>query len=70
MHLYDLSKDLRDQQQAHDCLNGFDVSIKPLLHFEGGIREEKQSSILFSFSNYLKLIDASDKTNESRYPTT
>ncbi|WP_417520827.1 hypothetical protein [Marinobacter sp.] len=38
-------------------LNGFSVLLKPLLGFEGVIRNGFQRGILFSFEDYLKLVD-------------
>jgi len=59
--VFDLSKALINQQQARDCLHDFNVPIKPLLHFENGIVDEKQRGILFSFSDYIKLVDATGR---------
>ena len=33
------------------------IVVKPLLHFEGGIRDEMQQGILFPLSEYLQLVD-------------
>ena len=32
-------------------------TLKPLLHFEGGLTNELQAGILFSFRDYLELVD-------------
>lgn len=45
------------QQIDQTCLRQFDVSLKPLLHFEGGTKEQHQSGILYSTQDYLQLVD-------------
>jgi len=37
--------------------NAENIVVKPLLHFEGNIRNEVQKGILFSLSDYLQLVD-------------
>jgi len=38
----------------------FDVPVKPLVIFEGNITSGEQSGILFSFEDYLQLVDYTD----------
>ena len=44
-------------QQDNQFLNEFNLSIKPLLHFDTTIKNEAQFGIPFPFSDYLKLVD-------------
>ena len=45
------------QQIALDKLIKFDLPLKPLTWFEGGITEHFQQGIIFSSKDYLSLID-------------
>jgi hypothetical protein len=38
-------------------LNHFNVTLKPLLHFEGNVTINEQQGILFSLNDYLELVD-------------
>ncbi|MBL4827887.1 MAG: transposase [Spongiibacteraceae bacterium] len=50
------------QQQCHQgVLNHFDLPLKPLVQFEGGIHCREQQGVLFGFSDYLELVDYTGK---------
>ncbi|MBL4827974.1 MAG: transposase [Spongiibacteraceae bacterium] len=50
------------QQQIHQgVLNRFDLPLKPLAQFEGGVTCCEQRGILFDFSDYLELVDYTGK---------
>jgi len=53
---FDLS-DAVKQQIALDALIKFDLPLKPLVWFEGGVTEHFQHGILFGFEDYLSLVD-------------
>ena len=38
-------------------LVSFELPLKPLAHFEGSVRNERQDGILFSAKDYLALVD-------------
>lgn len=52
----DLTKAVKEQieQSALKCFN---LPLKPLEVLEGGVREDVQNGVLFSFSDYLELVD-------------
>lgn len=53
---FDLSAAIQAQQEQQ-FLNEFRLPLKPLLNFEGGVRNEPQAGILFSLRDYLALVD-------------
>ena len=53
---FDMNQAIDDQRQCGDLMD-FKTPIKPLLHFEGGLSNELQAGILFSFRDYLELVD-------------
>ncbi|MCP4335946.1 MAG: transposase, partial [Gammaproteobacteria bacterium] len=53
---FHLQQAIDDQTECGDLLD-FKSPLKPLLHFESGLTNELQSGILFSFEEYLALID-------------
>ena len=57
---FDLCKAIQ-QQIYQGVLNNFDLPLKPLVQFEGGINRREQQGLLFSFSDYLELIDYTGK---------
>ncbi|WP_230515323.1 transposase [Teredinibacter turnerae] len=57
---FDLVKAIGSQQDT-ECLQGFDLPVKPLLHFEASVKNDVQDGILFGYTDYLKLIDATGR---------
>ncbi len=53
---FSLQKAVKDQAQCGDLLE-FNAPLKPLLPFDGELRNETQTGILFNFQEYLKLVD-------------
>ena len=53
---FDLDQAIRGQSEPGDLFD-FKMPIKPLLRFEGDLRNELQGGILFSFQAYLELVD-------------
>ena len=53
---FDLNQAIDDQRQCGDLMD-FKTPIKPLLHFDGGLKIELQVGILFPFRDYLELVD-------------
>lgn len=53
---FDMNQAINDQRQCGDLMD-FKTPIKPLLHFEGDQKNEWQAGILFSFRDYLELVD-------------
>jgi REP element-mobilizing transposase RayT len=53
---FSLQKAVKDQTQCGDLLE-FNAPLKPLLPFDGELQNETQMGILFSFEEYLKLVD-------------
>ncbi|WP_166253682.1 transposase [Marinobacter salicampi] len=49
-------------QKEQQFLNQFSTALKPLLHFEGAVRNEPQLGILFSLREYLELVDYTGRT--------
>ena len=45
------------EQMEHGTLMSFDLGIKPLLPFENAITNDSQCGILFTFADYLELVD-------------
>lgn len=53
---FDLQEAIRSQSQSGYLLN-FEHPLKPLLPFEGNVSAEHQTGILYSFTDYLQLVD-------------
>ena len=53
---FDVNQAIYGQCQCGDLMD-FKTPIKSLLHFEGGLSNELQAGILFSFRDYLELVD-------------
>ncbi|GGY81498.1 transposase [Marinobacter zhanjiangensis] len=53
---FDLAEAIQSQSEQL-FLKQFPLPLKPLLNFEGAIRNESQMGILFSLSDYLELVD-------------
>ncbi|MGP9833630.1 hypothetical protein [Marinobacter sp. NSM] len=53
------------RQTEQQALNEFSVPLKPLLGFEGVIRSGVQRGILFSFGDYLELVDCTGRISRS-----
>lgn len=53
------------RQTEQQALNEFSVPLKPLLGFEGVIRNGFQRGILFSFADYLELVDCTGRISRS-----
>jgi len=53
------------RQTEQQALNEFSVPLKPLLGFEGVIRNGFQRGILFSFEDYLELVDCTGRISRS-----
>ncbi|MFW0778497.1 MAG: hypothetical protein ACN2B6_12350, partial [Rickettsiales bacterium] len=53
------------RQTEQQALNDFAVPLKPLLGFEGVIRNGFQRGILFSFEDYLELVDCTGRISRS-----
>lgn len=53
---FDLEQAIHSQS-ANEALLSFESVLKPLLPFSGNVTEEIQNGILFSFCNYLELVD-------------
>lgn len=53
---FDLAEAVQDQKKQQ-FLNEFRLPLKPLLYFEGAVRNEPQLGILFSLKDYLELVD-------------
>lgn len=53
---FDLAEAIRSQQNGQQ-LNNFSLPIKPLLHFDDTIKQETQTGLPFSLSDYLQLVD-------------
>ncbi len=54
--IFCLKQALKDQLKCGDLLD-FKTALKPLLHFEDGQKNQTQTGILFSFQDYLELVD-------------
>jgi REP element-mobilizing transposase RayT len=52
-----IHKDAIDSQRRQGDLLDFKATLKPLLHFEVGMSNNTQRGILFSFRDYLNLVD-------------
>ncbi len=57
---FDLAEAVRSQTEQQS-LNEFTVPLKPLLGFEGVIRNGFQRGILFAFEDYLELVDCTGR---------
>ena len=53
------------RQTEQQALNDFSVPLKPLLGFEGVFRNGFQRGILFSFEDYLELVDCTGRISRS-----
>lgn len=53
---FDIQQAIGSQTKNEDLLN-FQHPLKPLLPFEGNIIQDNQQGILFSFTDYLELVD-------------
>jgi len=53
---FDLAEAVKEQVALESLLK-FDVPVKPLATFEGNVTPGEQSGILFSFEDYLQLVD-------------
>jgi REP element-mobilizing transposase RayT len=53
---FDMNQAIYDQRRCGDLMD-FKTPIKPLLHFEGDLKNELQAGILFAFRDYLELVD-------------
>jgi hypothetical protein len=55
---FDLSEAIKGQSPANDI----ELPIKPLLHFDGVIKNETQTELPFALLDYLQLIDWTGRT--------
>ena len=53
--------DAVQNQIEQQALNDFCLPLKPLLGFEGVVRNDDQRGILFGFDDYLELVDCSGR---------
>ncbi|ARN72648.1 transposase [Oceanicoccus sagamiensis] len=53
---FDLQQAIHSQTDSEDLLE-FNHALKPLLPFEGNITNDNQEGLLFSFTDYLELVD-------------
>jgi REP element-mobilizing transposase RayT len=53
---FDIEKEVQSQQEQ-EVLLYFNLPLKPLLTFDGDLRQEDQMGILFDFNEYLALVD-------------
>lgn len=53
--------DAIQRQTELQAFNEFSIPLKPLLGFEGVIRNHFQRGILFSFEDYLELVDCTGR---------
>ena len=53
---FDLAEAIREQTALESLLK-FDLPLQSLAKFEGGVNDNEQTGILFSFDNYLTLVD-------------
>jgi hypothetical protein len=53
------------RQMEQQALNDFSVPLKPLLSFEGVIRKGFQRGLLFSFEDYLELVDCTGRISRN-----
>ena len=54
-------QDAITQQQTQETLYDFKLPLKPLKVFEGNLKAEEQVGILFSFEEYLNLVDTTGR---------
>jgi hypothetical protein len=57
---FDLETALESQEDI-EGLQHFDLPIKPLLKFEGTVRQTEQAGILFDIKDYLQLVDTTGR---------
>ena len=57
---FDLAAAVQEQITL-GALLAFDLPLKPLLEFEGEVRDDEQHGILFSLEDYLHLVDATGR---------
>ncbi|TVP57280.1 MAG: hypothetical protein EA349_06820 [Halomonadaceae bacterium] len=53
-------------QTEYQALNHFNLVLKPLLHFDGSIRQQLQTGLPFSFLEYMKLLDYTGRAIDPR----
>ena len=53
---FDLGEAIKGQKELL-ALNHFNVDLKPLMKFDGNITDSEQTGLLFSFEDYLQLVD-------------
>ncbi len=50
------------QQTALQSMRQFNLPLKPLLNFEGSLKNTEQSGIIFSLVDYIDLVDWTDSS--------
>ena len=63
-HEFDLQDAIDEQTACGDILD-FQTPLKPLLHFENGTPDKRQTGIPFGFKDYLALVDWSGRIMRS-----
>ncbi len=63
--VFNLKHAIKRQFENGDLLD-FKTSLKPLLHFEGGIVDQPQCGMLFDFQDYLELVDRTGRMIRDR----
>ncbi|WP_018414595.1 transposase [Teredinibacter turnerae] len=58
---FDLQQAIQMQKDMGN-FNGFTVPLKPLLHFEGAVRNEQQTGLLYALDDYLQLVDMTGRS--------
>lgn len=61
---FDLQQAIQMQKDMGN-FNGFTVPLKPLLHFEGAVRNEQQTGLLYALDDYLQLVDMTGRSLRS-----
>ena len=54
--VFDIESAIESQKELL-ALRHFHLTLKPLVQFEGNVRDEEQNGILFSLTDYLELVD-------------
>ncbi|WP_394203837.1 transposase [Marinagarivorans algicola] len=54
--IFDLGEAVK-QQTVLQSIRQFDLPVKPLLHFEGSLKNTEQSGIIFGLADYIELVD-------------